>query len=488
MLFNSIQFVLFFPTVVALYFAFPYRFRWILLLAASYLFYMAWEPGYVVLIWVSTLVDYFAALVLGIVTQRGWRRATLAISVGANLGLLFFFKYYNFFADTLRPLLESVGWTIQLPYAHVMLPVGISFYTFQTLSYTIDVYRGHTRPERHLGRFALYVAFFPQLVAGPIERPNNLLPQFLERHEFDYDRVTNGLSLMLWGFIKKSVIADRLAIAVESVYANPEGQTGPVLALATVLFAYQIYCDFSGYTDIALGAAQVMGFRLMDNFRRPYAAATIAEFWRRWHISLSTWFRDYLYIPLGGNRVRLARWSFNILFVFLVCGLWHGANWTFVVWGGLHGTYLLCGRLTAPVRERVAASVARRAPWVKTGLSVVCTFVLVCFAWIFFRADSLGDAFVIVRQLPSGWSGAFSAGFPAECSARMGIQTSELILSLCLVVFLESAQALQARLGSLRDMLARQPTWLRWSVYSGALWMIFLLGVLRQKEFIYFTF
>lgn len=488
MLFNSIEFVLFFPTAVAFYFAFPHRFRWVLLLAASYLFYMAWEPGYVVLIWASSLVDYIAALVLGAVTRRGWRRATLGLSIGVNLGLLFFFKYYNFFADTLRPLLEAAGWTIQLPYAHVLLPVGISFYTFQTMSYTIDVYRNHTRPERHLGRFALYVAFFPQLVAGPIERPNNLLPQFLERHEFDYDRITNGLSLMLWGFIKKSVIADRLAIAVESVYANPESQTGPVLALATILFAYQIYCDFSGYTDIALGAAQVMGFRLMDNFRRPYAASSIADFWRRWHISLSTWFRDYLYIPLGGNRVRLARWAVNILIVFLVCGLWHGANWTFVIWGGLHGSYMLFGRLTAPLRDRLAAPVTRRTPWIRNGLRVACTFALVCFAWIFFRADSLADAITIVRRLPFGWTGTFAPDFLPECSAQMGIHAPELLLSLCLIAFLECAQVLQAHLGNLRDALARQPIWLRWSVYSAALWMIFLLGVLRQKEFLYFTF
>ena len=488
MLFNSIEFVVFFPCVAALYFTLPHRLHWPLLLVASYLFYMAWEPGYVVLLWVSTLLDYAVALALDADRSVRMRRALLAASITGNLGLLFFFKYYNFFADSIRPLLAGLGWDIQLPYANILLPVGISFYTFQTMSYVIDVYRRETKPERHLGRFALYVAFFPQLVAGPIERPNHLLPQFRECHAFDYDRVTSGLSLMLWGFIKKSVIADRLALAVEPVYANPEAHSGPVLALATLFFAYQIYCDFSGYTDIALGSAQVMGVRLMDNFQRPFAAISVAEFWRRWHISLSTWFRDYLYIPLGGNRVRAARWAVNILLVFLICGLWHGANWTFVVWGGLHGSYLVLGRLTTPWRRVLFAPIEKRTPCLRHAMRVLTTFLLVTFAWIFFRADSLSDALAIVRSLPFGWEQLTKIGATEVLSRAMGMDVTGLSMCAALIISLEAVQALQARLGSLRDLLAAQPVVIRWTAYSAGLWLVFLLGVLRQQEFIYFTF
>jgi len=488
MLFNSLEFFVFFPTVVALHFLLPQRFRWALLLAASYVFYMAWEPGYVVLIWISTLVDYVAGLRMGRLPDRKRRRPYLLLSLGANLGLLFFFKYYNFFSGALRPLLASVGWQAYLPHSELLLPVGISFYTFQTLSYTIGVYRGNVEPERHLGRFALYVAFFPQLVAGPIERAQNLLPQFLERHDFDYDRVTNGLKLMVWGLFKKVVIADRLAQLVEHVYADPTGRPGPVLVLATVFFAFQIYCDFSGYTDIAVGAAQVLGIKLMANFRRPYFAASVAEFWRRWHISLSTWFRDYLYIPLGGNRVGIPRWTLNILVVFLLSGLWHGANWAFLFWGLLHGGYLLVGRFAAGPRKRIVSACALdKTPRLLQGVRVLSTFALVTFAWIFFRAESFADAVYITGHLATGWSRIFGPEFLGNVQGSLGMWPREFLWSLALIVFLLATQMLQSR-GPLRERISRQPLWLRWSVYSAALWGIFLFGVLRQTEFIYFVF
>ncbi|MCE7945771.1 MAG: MBOAT family protein, partial [Chlorobi bacterium CHB1] len=309
MLFHSLEFIIFFPVVVAIYFLAPLRFRQFFLLLASYYFYMCWKAEYAVLILLSTGIDYVAALHMHKTSGRG------------NI-------FYEF------PLFD------------ILLPVGISFYTFQTLSYTIDVYRSEKTPERNFIKFALYVTFFPQLVAGPIERSTRLLPQFDHEHKFDANRVVSGLRLMLWGFFKKLVIADRLALYVNEVYNNPADYTGLPVIIATYFFAFQIYCDFSAYSDIAIGAARVLGFDLMKNFRQPYLAQSIGEFWKRWHISLSTWFRDYLYIPLGGNRVSRLRWYVNLMAVFLISGLWHGANWTFVVWGALHGSYFVLSLLT----------------------------------------------------------------------------------------------------------------------------------------------
>jgi len=471
MLFNSFEFMLFFPSVVLLHFAVPQRYRWVVLLPASYGFYMAWKPGYVVLIWLSTLVDYFAGLGFGRLDRKGLRRLLLMGSLLTNLGLLFVFKYYGFFAANLDPLLPYLGWTFHLPDAPWVLPVGISFYTFQTLAYTIEVYRGTQAPERHLGRFALYVAFFPQLVAGPIERARNLLPQFSEHHGFDYARVTEGLRLMAWGLFKKVVIADRLAEVVDTVYGNPEAATGPAVVVATVFYAFQIYCDFSGYSDIAIGAARVLGYRLMENFRRPYFAISIADFWRRWHISLSTWFRDYLYIPLGGSRVTAPRWCTNIVIVFLLSGLWHGANWTFLAWGALHAVYLLVGRAMAPFWARLGEGELVRL------LRGVGVFGLVCFAWIFFRAQSVGDAFTLIRALSGGWSSP----------PVLGVSAVTFVLLAGLVGFLLAVQWAQTW-DSLHERFTRQPTWVRWGVYSAALWGVFLLGALKQTQFIYFVF
>ncbi|MBU0755092.1 MAG: MBOAT family protein, partial [Planctomycetes bacterium] len=406
MLFNSVHFLIFFPLAVAAYYLLPFRHRCKFLLAASYYFYMCWKPAYILLIIVSTLVDYVAAHAMDRHNERNGRRKWLIVSLIANLGLLFSFKYYNFFAATWNDLFPSLGTGAHLPALDVLLPVGISFYTFQTLSYTIEVYRGTQKPEKRLMIFALYVAFFPQLVAGPIERPGNLLSQFDRKNVFQYDRVLSGLRQMLWGFFKKMVIADNLAVIVNQVYGAPADYAGPALTLATVFFAFQIFCDFSGYSDIAIGASRVLGYDLMTNFRRPYFAKSIQDFWARWHISLSTWFRDYLYISLGGNRVSKGRWYFNLAVVFLVSGLWHGANWTFVVWGALHGTYLITAILTQKMRARTAALVRiERTPFLHKLFNTGWCFVLVCFSWIFFRADSMGDAWRVVTHLGSGWGG-----------------------------------------------------------------------------------
>ncbi len=325
MLFNSIHFVFFFVIVTTLYFAIPHKFRWFLLLISSCYFYMAFVPVYILILGFTIVIDYFAGIWLE-KTEGKRKKIFLVASLIANIGVLAIFKYYNFLNDNLSAILNSFGYQNNVPYLSILLPIGLSFHTFQAMSYTIEVYRGHQKAERNFGIYSLYVMFYPQLVAVPIERPQNLLHQFYEKHYFEYERVVEGLKLMLWGLFMKLVIADRLAIYVNAVYNNVDQHTGLTLALATAFFAFQIYCDFAGYSNIAIGAAKVMGFKLMTNFNRPYFSRSISEFWSRWHISLSTWFRDYLYTSLGGNRVTIPRWYFNLLFVFVISGLWHGAN------------------------------------------------------------------------------------------------------------------------------------------------------------------
>jgi len=480
MLFNSIEFLIFFPAVVILYFAIPHRFRWGLLLAASYYFYMSWKPEYLILILVSTLIDYYTGLQMGKATTRAGRTKFLLLSLVTNLGLLFAFKYFNFFNDSARAIFNQLNIFYNVPEFQVLLPVGISFYTFQTLSYAIDVYRGQKEPETHLGIFALYVAFFPQLVAGPIERSTQLLPQFYQPQQFDYRRVSDGLKLMMWGFFKKVVIADRLAIYVDQVYSNPGDYQGLPLIIATYFFAFQIYCDFSGYSDIAIGGAQVMGYRLMDNFKQPYFAKSIAEFWRRWHISLSTWFRDYLYIPLGGNRVATWRWHVNLLAVFLISGLWHGANWTFVVWGALHGFYILFSLWTAPLRAKITATLGlSQFPTLTRSLQIFGTFHLVTFSWIFFRANSITDAFLMIRNM-------FKIS-DLTPDIYLGLGQAQFIVAVAVILFLLFIHILQSRL-RVRQFVSARPVWFRWGVYYLILIAILAFGEFQAQEFIYFQF
>ncbi|MGL6168515.1 MAG: MBOAT family O-acyltransferase, partial [Fusobacteriaceae bacterium] len=346
MLFNSLQFLIYFPIVVLLYFLLPFKFRWIWLLIASYFFYMNWNPKYAILMGTSTLVTYLSGIlieksnsILEENQRNKMRKLWVFLSFGINLSILFFFKYFNFLGTNITYILSKIHIGVKIPNFDMLLPVGISFYTFQALSYTMDVYRGDVKAQKNLGKYALFVSFFPQLVAGPIERSTHLLAQIDKEYNFEYERVKNGLLLMLWGLFKKIVIADRLAVLVNTVYNNPTNYEGFVLIIASVFFAFQIYCDFSSYSDIAIGAANVMGYDLMKNFNRPYFSKSIGEFWRRWHISLGTWFRDYLYFPLGGSKVSKSKRYRNIMVVFLVSGLWHGASWNFIVWGGLHGIY-----------------------------------------------------------------------------------------------------------------------------------------------------
>lgn len=487
MSFISAEFVIFFIVVTLLYFLLPYGMRWILLLVTSYFFYAYWNAAYILLIVFSTMVDYVAARVIDAtpVEQAAKRRAWLAASLITNLGTLFIFKYFNFFNDSIAAVLTSLN----IPYTpsalDVLLPVGISFYTFQSMAYTIDVYRGWLKAEKNAGIFATFVAFFPQLVAGPIERAPNLLPQFRQRFNFDYDRVVAGLRQVLWGAFKKMVIADRLAIYVNTVYNDVGAYSGMTLILATFFFAFQIYCDFSGYSDIAIGTAKVLGFDLMQNFRQPYLARSVREFWRRWHISLSTWFRDYLYIPLGGNRVSFGRHLLNLFVVFVVSGLWHGAAWTFVIWGALHGAYIVLESLWQRWGGRILPASA--PPWLAALLSGALTFALVCFAWIFFRANSIEDALYIVRHLFLFSGGLDNLSQPFS-EALLPART-ELFIALGLIGLLWLVDLTDNQ----RDLFAlwrASPAPVRWAAYYLLTFGIgfSMLYLSNQQDFIYFQF
>lgn len=352
---------------------------------------MCWKPEYVLLILGSTLIDFFVAKKIYSSTE-GKRKRWLVLSISINLGVLILFKYFNFFSKNISILFESMNIFYDQPFFDLLLPVGISFYTFQTLSYSIDVYNKRVKPEGDFPRFALFVSFFPQLVAGPIERSSHLLPQFKAKHQFKYNRVISGLRLMFWGFFKKVVIADNLARLVDQVYNNPIEQNGVTYLLATYFFAFQIYCDFSGYSDIAIGSARIMGFDLMKNFKQPYLSKSMREFWSRWHISLSTWFRDYVYIPLGGNRTVKWKRYYNLLITFLISGLWHGSNWTFLIWGALHGIFLI---MELMVKKSFGKSKILRLKW----LRLIFIFHLIVFSWVFFRAPSISNAITIFHEI-----------------------------------------------------------------------------------------
>jgi alginate O-acetyltransferase complex protein AlgI len=474
-LFNSIQFLIFFPLVTLGYFLVPQRWRWPLLLTASCYFYMAFIPVYILILLVTILIDYSAALFIE--RSAGHRRRVgLAVSIAATCLVLFFFKYYDFVITNINTVAAWTGAHWQLATLGLILPIGLSFHTFQSLSYVIEVYRGHQRAEHHFGIYSLYVMFFPQLVAGPIERPQNLLHQFYEQHSFEYERVRNGLRLMLWGFFKKVVVADRLAIYVNSVYANLEHHTGTTIAVATVFFAFQIYCDFSGYSDIAIGGARVLGFNLMTNFDKPYFSRSISEFWRRWHISLSTWFKDYVYVPLGGNRVGPLRWPVNILITFIISGLWHGAAWNYLIWGALNGVYLCVSSWSQGLRTRaVHFAGLSRGPAAHWLVQMLITFGLTCIAWIFFRAPDFEHALIALDHLVRQPGPLFTGGAKELIYGALGI---------LFVLAMDSwtgAKAFDAA-------LSEKPAALRWAIYLLLLVWIVSAGVFDAAQFIYFQF
>ena len=437
---------------------------------------MAFVPIYILILGFTIVVDYFAGILIENAAGKK-RKLYLLLSLVANIGVLAVFKYWNFIAENFSYLLKGFGVNSPLPYLSILLPIGLSFHTFQAMSYTIEVYRGHQKAERHFGIYSLYVMFYPQLVAGPIERPQNLLHQFREEHHFEYERVVEGLKEMLWGFVKKIVIADRLSLYVNAVYNNADHHNGLTLILATIFFAFQIYCDFSGYSNIAIGAAKVMGFKLMTNFNRPYFARSIAEFWKRWHISLSTWFRDYLYITLGGNKVSIPRWYFNLFFVFLISGLWHGANWTFIIWGALNGFYLVFALITQGARDKMnEVTGLTKLPVLHRWIQIIVTFLLTCFAWIFFRANNLNDALLIIRKMAS-----FKGPIWFE-------NPSMLIYSFTAIFILLAAESKQEYFKGSFSLMNNKNWVVRNAAYALMIILIFLIGVFDGGQFIYFQF
>lgn len=485
MKFNSIQFLVFFPLVATAFFLIPHRWRWGLLLGASYLFYASWNPKYIVVLLAVTALGYVSGRLLEWQTRPTTRRFILTLSLLASLGILFSFKYFEITNRAFHAVLDRLGIASGI---YLVLPLGISYFTFQTMSYILDVYRGSIKAERHAGIYALFIGFFPHLTAGPIARAHHLLPQFRTVHSPEYELIVSGLQRMVWGFFKKLVIADRLALTVNTVYGDPTSYTGTALILATYAFAFQVYCDFSGYADIAIGAARVMGFKLQENFQQPYYAGSIPEFWRRWHITLYNWLRDYIFYPLN-RALKQSRLASNNLLVLtlppmltmLASGLWHGTNWTFIVWGALHGLFMVSSVLwnRANVSLRFPFSLP---PQVVSGLKIFATFNLVCFAWIFFRAASISDAFYIIQHL------FVNLEFNASLFDLMPVGWYDWLIALLAILLMEAVHFVQRKYGSLREVILRQPVWLRWSVYYALVVVIFMFGKFGAGEFIYARF
>ncbi|MEQ1875127.1 MAG: MBOAT family O-acyltransferase [Bdellovibrionia bacterium] len=471
MTFISLSYLTFFPLVVAIYFLLPYQRRWIWLLGMSCYFYMAFIPVYILALFFTIAVDYVAGILIEREARPSRRKYLLGASIVANCAVLFVFKYYDFFGASLMALTQAIGWNYSIEALEIILPIGLSFHTFQAMSYTIEVYRGRQPAEKHLGIYALYVMFFPQLVAGPIERPQNLLHQFRERHDFDSDAAVSGLRLILWGVFKKVVIADRLALFVDRVYSTSGVQPSAYLISATVFFAFQIYCDFSAYSDIARGSARVMGFKLMTNFKYPYFAGSVTEFWRRWHISLSTWFRDYVYVPLGGKQVSFWIRMRNLLVVFLISGLWHGANLTFVIWGALHfifvGSEAYFGLTTGDKSPAGLRGFAR----------VLYTFTAVTIAWVFFRAKDVHEALNILFEMTQVSHGQIPIFF-------LDPDLHKCAAAVFTVVALEYVWSRW----DIESFIFQLPRPVRWAGYYVMIAAIFAAGVFDNKSFIYFQF
>lgn len=500
MQFNSIDFMIFFPVVLVIYFVIPKKLRSIWLLVTSYYFYMCWKATYAILIGGSTVITYISGLIIDRIrkgsskNQKLINKIVMFLCISINLCVLAVFKYGNFAIESFSAIRRVLGFSTIDNRLNLLLPVGISFYTFQALGYIIDVYRGDVEVEKNFIRYALFVSFFPQLVAGPIERSKNLLTQMRKIDQiklWNARRVTSGAILMIWGLFMKMVISDRVALLVDTVFDNYRMYGSTELILAAIGFAIQIYCDFSSYSLIAIGAAKIMGFELMENFNTPYFARNIRDFWGRWHISLSTWFKDYLYIPLGGNRKGKARKYLNLLIVFLVSGLWHGASWSFVVWGGVHGLYQVVGDLTTPLRKHLQDKTHVKTEclsWklLQTGV----TFSLVVFAWIFFRADTITDALRFIKRIivkPTPWllfnGGIYNLGLDR-------VEINILVVALIMLLLVDLVRYLKGI--TLDTFLFEQNLWFEWAVIIVLILMIFIFGeygpTFNSQQFIYFQF
>jgi alginate O-acetyltransferase complex protein AlgI len=474
MLFNTFEFLIFFFSVLIVFFSVPQKRRWFVLLLASYFFYGYWKPSYLILIAGSTIADYLLSNAIGKSKNDRKRKKLLSTSLILNLSLLFAFKYFDFLADSFNEILTTSDNSYKIKLLNLALPVGISFYTFQTMSYTIDVYNRKIKPEKHFGIFALFVSFFPQLVAGPIERASNLLPQFKKDTFIDYDRFASGAQLILWGLLKKALIADRVGLIANEIFNNHEDYQGFTLIIGVICFAFQIYCDFSGYSDIAIGTARVFGYDLMKNFKSPYFASSLTDFWRRWHISLSTWFKDYVYIPIGGNKVLKWRWYFNLWITFLISGIWHGANWTFVLWGAIHGFGLVIENILS--YKRSDKFLLFKKLWI---------FSLICLAWIFFRANTISDAFIIIGNILS-----FDHYNTSQLSLYIVPTNKNAVFSMD---FILAYAGIFTLLFTEHQLIVKNrwrliPKNIKLVLFSVATVAFLLLGVFDINEFIYFQF
>lgn len=497
-LFNSLQFLVFFPIVILIYFIIPEKKRYIWLLVSSYYFYMCWNAKYALLLLFSTGVTWISGVLMEEIKHKEWdagkkvkyKKWCVAGSFVLNLAVLFFFKYFNFAFDSLNRLFHAIHIELNMPAFDVILPVGISFYTFQALGYTVDVYRDEIYAEKNFLRYALFVSFFPQLVAGPIERSKNLLKQLAVPTKFKYENAREGLLLMLWGFFLKVVLADRIAIFVDTIYGGVDAWGGVYIVVASLLFAVQIYCDFYGYSTIAMGAAEILGIQLMENFNAPYFSQSVAEFWRRWHISLSSWFKDYLYIPLGGSKKGQFRKYINKMVVFLTSGLWHGASWNYVVWGGVNGLYQVIGEILMPLRDKLVGILQLdRNSFSHKLFKTVSTFLLVDFAWIFFRADGFIHGIQVIKSMFSvhnPW--ILIDGSLYNC----GLDRKNFNLMLISIVILFVADLCKYNGICIRKAILRQEYWFRWLFISASACAILLFGIwgsmYNEANFIYFQF
>lgn len=495
MQFVSLVFLMFFLIVTTLYFIIPHKFRWIWLLICSYYFYMILNPKYALLIATSTIITYLSGLLIENANQITNEKKSTQLknfwvfaSFSSNLGILFLFKYYGLFNEGLFKFLNLFNVSVHLPSFEYLLPLGISFYTLQALSYTMDVYRKDVAPEKNLGKYALFVSFFPQVVSGPIEKSKNMLHQFDERHYFDYERVKNGLLLMLWGVFVKIVIADRLAILVDTVYASPNNYKGFAIFIATIFFTFQVYCDFRSYSDIARGAAEVLGFKVTNNFKQPYLSKSIKEFWSRWHISLTSWYKDYLYFPLGGNRRGKLRTYCNIMIVFLVSGLWHGATFNFIIWGALHGLYQIIEQLLKPFTEKAIKTFKIKTEVFSFKLfQVLINFTFINITFIFFRAKTFSSAITIIKNAFyfNPWTITNGSIF------NLGLDSKDFLISIIGIILIVTVDIIQRR-KNLQIQFSKQTMVFRWVTYFATVVAILVFGMYGPgyslQQFIYSQF
>lgn len=468
MLYNSFTFLLFFPVAVTLYYLLPHKVRWVYLLVVSYLFYANWNPVYLLILSVTTLFTWCCGNIIGRGCHSKW---FMGICVALSFSGLFVYKYLNFFNETVFGLLNLCGLRMAVPKFDLLLPIGISFYTFMAVGYMLDVWKGKIKPEKNLAKFALFISFFPQVAAGPIGRAGDMLPQFTERHPLRQENLSKGLRMMLWGYFMKVVVADRLGLYTGAVFSNLQHHNGVTILVAAAMFSIQIYCDFAGYSYLAWGTAKAMGFNLIQNFERPYMSRSVTEFWRRWHISLSTWFRDYVYFPLGGSRCGKWRARFNLMVTFLVSGLWHGANWTFVVWGGLNGLFQVIGKALPSFKTNTRRGMEKfHQLW-----DVSVTFVLMTIAWVFFKSNTIGNAFFAVKMMlvPSGRL------FVPQLSTMMYCLIGILVLTICDILWEKNGR---------HPLLENRNIVMRFAAYTGFVMMILVMGVFDGGQFIYFQF